>query len=196
MSQQNPRCAGTPYKTTCGGQALIEGIMMQGPEQRAVVVRKPDGTLDITTTPVKKRRGLAALPFIRGIFVFCSSMVNGVKALMHSAEVSDDGTGEEEELTGLDKWIADHFPEEKAACHVRMEAVKLSEDGTGKPVLRLYEAAGVPQRVRLLLPEGMENACAEETNLLEEVQQELAVKDGSLTMEFKAFEIRTVVLDF
>ena len=115
MSQQNPRCAGTPYKTTCGGQALIEGIMMQGPEQRAVVVRKPDGTLDITTTPVKKRRGLAALPFIRGIFVFCSSMVNGVKALMHSAEVSDDGTGEEEELTGLDKWIADHFPEEKAA---------------------------------------------------------------------------------
>ena len=115
MSQQNPRCAGTPYKTTCGGQALIEGIMMQGPEQRAVVVRKPDGTLDITTTPVKKRRGLAALPFVRGIFVFCSSMVNGVKALMHSAEVSDDGTGEEEELTGLDKWIADHFPEEKAA---------------------------------------------------------------------------------
>ena len=87
-------------------------------------------------------------------------------------------------------------PEEKAACHVRMEAVKLSEDGTGKPVLRLYEAAGVPQRVRLQLPEGMENACAEETNLLEEVQQELAVKDGSLTMEFKAFEIRTVVLDF
>ena len=115
MSHQDPRRAGTPYKTTCGGQALIEGIMMQGPEQRAVVVRKPDGTLDITTTPVKKRRGLAALPFVRGVFVFCSSMVNGVKALMHSAEVSDDGAGGEEELTGLDKWIADHFPKEKAA---------------------------------------------------------------------------------
>ena len=86
-------------------------------------------------------------------------------------------------------------PEEKAACHVRMEAVKLSEDGTGKTVLHLYEAAGVPQRIRLRLPEGMESACAKETNLLEEVQQELVVKDGSLIMEFGAFEIRTVVFD-
>ena len=116
MSHKDPQCAGTPYKTTCGGQALIEGIMMQGPEQRAVVVRKPDGTLDITTVPVKKRRGLAKLPFIRGMFVFCSSMVNGVRALMHSAEVSDDGAGEEEELTGLDKWIADHFSQERASA--------------------------------------------------------------------------------
>lgn len=87
------------------------------------------------------------------------------------------------------------WPEEKAACHVRMEAVKLSEDGTGKTVLHLYEAAGVPQRIRLRLPEGMETACAKETNLLEEVQQELVVKDGSLIMEFGAFEIRTVVFD-
>ena len=39
-------CCDTPYKTTCGGQALIEGILMQGPEKRAIVVRKPDETLD------------------------------------------------------------------------------------------------------------------------------------------------------
>ena len=115
MAKKEPQGCHTPYKTTCGGQALIEGIMMQGPERRAVVVRKPDGLLDITTSPVKKRRGLTKLPFIRGVFVFCGSMVNGVKALMHSAEVSDDGTGEKEELTGLDKWIAEHFSEEKAA---------------------------------------------------------------------------------
>lgn len=116
MAKTDPQgCCQTPYKTTCGGQALIEGIMMQGPEQRAVVVRKPDGALDITTSPVKRRRGLAKLPFVRGVFVFGSSMVNGVKALMHSAEVSDDGAqDQEEELTGLDRWIADHFPEEKA----------------------------------------------------------------------------------
>ena len=115
MAKKDPQVCSTPYKTTCGGQALIEGIMMQGPERRAVVVRKPDGTLDITTSPVKKRTGLARIPFVRGVFVFCGSMVNGVKALMHSAEVSDDGTGEPEELTGLDKWIAEHFSEEKAA---------------------------------------------------------------------------------
>ena len=37
----------TPFKTTCGGQALLEGILMQGPEKRAIVVRKPDGELSV-----------------------------------------------------------------------------------------------------------------------------------------------------
>ena len=107
----------TPFKTTCGGQALLEGIMMQGPEKRAIVVRKPDGELDVTEEAIRSRSGLARLPFIRGIFIFCGSMVHGVKALMHSAEVSGEGLEtEEEELTGLDKWIEDHFSDEKAAA--------------------------------------------------------------------------------
>ena len=115
MAKKDPQYCQTPYKTSCGGQALIEGIMMQGPDKRAVVVRKADGTLDVTTSPVQRRTGWKALPFIRGLFVFCGSMVNGVKALMYSAEVSDDGSAPEEELTGLDKWISEHFTEEKAA---------------------------------------------------------------------------------
>ena len=119
MANRDPQGCHTPYKTTCGGQALIEGIMMQGPEQRAVVVRRQDGTLDVTTSPVKKRRGLAKLPLIRGVFVFCGSMVNGVKALMHSAEVAEDGTGEEAELTGLEKWISDHTTAALAASTLR-----------------------------------------------------------------------------
>ncbi len=41
----------TPFKTTCGGQALLEGILMQGPANRAIVVRKPSGELDITEEP-------------------------------------------------------------------------------------------------------------------------------------------------
>ena len=88
--------------------------MMQGPGRRAVVVRRPDGELDITEEDVKPRSGLARLPFIRGLFVFCGSMVHGMRALMHSAEVSDSGAEEEEELTGLDKWISDHFEQDKA----------------------------------------------------------------------------------
>ena len=44
--KQTRGCCDTPYKTTCGGQALIEGILMQGPEKRAIVVRKPDGGLE------------------------------------------------------------------------------------------------------------------------------------------------------
>ena len=47
MAKQDANCC-TPFKTTCGGQALLEGIMMQGPGRRAIVVRKPDGELDIT----------------------------------------------------------------------------------------------------------------------------------------------------
>ena len=104
----------TKFKTTCGGQALIEGILMQGPEKRCVVVRKADGGLSVETEPVKKRTGWKALPFIRGVFVFCGSMVNGVRALMRSAELSDDGSQPAEEPTGLDKWISEHFSEEKA----------------------------------------------------------------------------------
>ena len=113
MAKQDVKTC-TPFKTTCGGQALIEGIMMQGPAKRAVVVRKADGELDITEEAIKPRSGLAKLPFVRGLFVFCGSMVHGMKALMHSAEVSDDGSMEEEELTGLDKWISDHFEQDKA----------------------------------------------------------------------------------
>ena len=112
MAKQDANCC-TPFKTTCGGQALLEGIMMQGPGRRAIVVRKPDGELDITEEAVKPRSGLAKLPFLRGLFVFCGSMVHGMRALMHSAEVSEDGAGEEE-LTGIDKWISEHFEQDKA----------------------------------------------------------------------------------
>ena len=112
MAKQDANCC-TPFKTTCGGQALLEGIMMQGPGKRAIVVRKPDGELDITEEAVKPRSGLAKLPFLRGLFVFCGSMVHGMRALMHSAEVSEDGAGEEE-LNGIDKWISEHFEQDKA----------------------------------------------------------------------------------
>lgn len=113
MAKQDENCC-TPFKTTCGGQALIEGIMMQGPGRRALVVRRPDGTLAIEEAEAKPRSGLAKLPFIRGLFIFGGSMVHGMKALMRSAELSDDGSMEEEELTGLDKWISDHFEQDKA----------------------------------------------------------------------------------
>ncbi len=113
MARQDKNCC-TPFKTTCGGQALLEGILMQGPEKRAIVVRRPNGELSIEEEAVKPRSGLAKLPFIRGLFIFGGSMVHGMRALMRSAELSDDGSAPEEELTGLDKWISDHFEQDKA----------------------------------------------------------------------------------
>ena len=110
---ENECCA--PFKTSCGGQALMEGIMMQGPDRRAVVVRKPDGELDVTTWDIPERKAIWKKPFLRGLITFGSSMVHGVKALMHSADISGEMEMEEEELTGLDKWITEHFSDEKAA---------------------------------------------------------------------------------
>lgn len=81
------------FKTMCGGQALIEGIMMRGPEKEAIVVRKPDGDLEVKVTPlklVKTRHPWLGWPFIRGPINFIDSMVHGVKALMYSAEFYPD----------------------------------------------------------------------------------------------------------
>ena len=77
------------FKTVIGGQALIEGIMMLGPDKKSVVVRKPDGELEVKTEPrrlLKDKYPFVGLPLIRGVVNFCSSMYNGVTALMYSAE--------------------------------------------------------------------------------------------------------------
>ena len=105
--------AGAPFKTTCGGQALIEGILMQGPDKRSIVVRKPDGTLSIETTPVQPRPLFWKIPFFRGIYTFVTSMYHGVKALMHSAEIS--GAEEEEDYQPgkFEQWLSRHVSDEK-----------------------------------------------------------------------------------
>lgn len=91
-------------KTSIGGQALIEGIMMRGPVLTSMATRMPDGSIDVETwnthkgskTPLTRRA-----PFIRGIFNMVDSMVVGYHCLMKSAEKA----GVEEEPTKFDKWL-------------------------------------------------------------------------------------------
>ncbi len=86
--------------TSIGGQALIEGIMMKSPEKTALAVRVPDGSIDITYMKDKnpnERPKILRLPIIRGVINFVSSMVNGYKAMMLSAEISGFTDLEEEE---------------------------------------------------------------------------------------------------
>jgi uncharacterized protein YqhQ len=91
-------------KTSIGGQALIEGIMMRGPVLTSMATRMPDGSIDVETwnthkgskTPWTRRA-----PFIRGIFNMVDSMVVGYHCLMKSAEKA----GVEEEPTKFDKWL-------------------------------------------------------------------------------------------
>jgi len=80
--------------TAIGGQALIEGVMMRGMHNIAIVVRKPDGELVTKVDPIKKNflSFLTKVPIIRGVFAFISSMIVGIKALNYSAEFYDDGS--------------------------------------------------------------------------------------------------------
>lgn len=105
------------FKTMCGGQALIEGIMMLGPQKQSIVVRKPDKEMDIQVkarTFVKDRYPMLGWPLIRGVVNFCDSMYNGVTALMHSASFSPEAEEAVEE-SRFEQWLNKKLGSEKAA---------------------------------------------------------------------------------
>ncbi len=106
-------CCAT-HKTSVGGQALIEGIMMQGPKGAAMAVRTPDGGIDLEYKTVKHIRDKIkplGWPVIRGFVNFIETMIFGYKCLMESAEKSgfDDIEMEEDKMSKLDKWIDAHW---------------------------------------------------------------------------------------
>ena len=94
-----------------GGQALMEGIMMKGPEGTAMSLRLPDGSIETTMkdfVSVRKKFKILNIPIIRGIVSFVESMIFGYKLLMESAEKTTLDMEEENE-SKLDKWITEHF---------------------------------------------------------------------------------------
>ena len=109
--KKNESCA---FKTSIGGQALIEGILMRGPKKQSIVCRTAEGLVEkVEELKVgKDKYPILGWPFIRGLFIFLSSMINGMSALMYSAELVP---LEEQEEDKLDKWIKEHFSEEKAS---------------------------------------------------------------------------------
>ena len=78
---------GNKKKTTIGGQALYEGILMRGPYKTSIVVRKPDGELELTENENKSlsaKYKFLRLPFIRGIVGLIDSLILGTNALVYS----------------------------------------------------------------------------------------------------------------
>ncbi len=78
--------------TSIGGQAVIEGVMMRGPKESAIAVRKPDGEIIVEKKPVYsfvQKYKINKIPLIRGVFSFFESLISGTKALMFSAEFYD-----------------------------------------------------------------------------------------------------------
>jgi len=97
----------TVKKTSIGGQALIEGIMMKGPDNMATAIRKPDGEIIVKKEKIHPmfKHKFFKLPVIRGSFILIDSLINGVKELMYSAEFY----GEEYEEDAFDKLLKKIF---------------------------------------------------------------------------------------
>ena len=109
-------------KTSIGGQALIEGIMMRGPHKTVMSVRKNDGQIvseNLNTTSLKDKCRFFGLPIIRGSVSMIESLAFGYKALMRSADLS--GMLEEEEAEKKAK------ADKKAAKKAKAEETSESE---------------------------------------------------------------------
>ncbi len=91
--------------TYIGGQAVMEGIMMRGKRAMATAVRDPEGVVQVEAerlTPPEKRSKASRTPFLRGIVNFVTSLVDGNRVLMRSADVA---YPEEEEQSKAEKWL-------------------------------------------------------------------------------------------
>ena len=98
------------FKTSVGGQALMEGIMMRGPEHICCAVRKPDGTIETKIEDTPKHGIWAKIPLVRGAISMIESLITGYRYMMYSAQVSmGDEYDAEEEESAFEKWVGDHL---------------------------------------------------------------------------------------
>ena len=111
MAEEKKSCA---FRTSIGGQALIEGILMRGPEKQAIVVRDQEGNLVEKVEElrlIKDRYPILGVPLIRGTVNFLDSMVKGVKALMYSADFYPEE--EAAQPSKFDLWLEKHLSSKK-----------------------------------------------------------------------------------
>lgn len=112
MANREAECCTEKFKTMIGGQALIEGIMMRGPEKDAIVVRSGDGlTVEVSPRKINPPGSFKNWVFFRGIFNFFDSQVTGVKALMRSADLAPEEM--QEEPSAFDRWLEKKLGSEK-----------------------------------------------------------------------------------
>ncbi len=120
-AQKNSSCG---FRTSIGGQALMEGILMRGPKRQAIVCRTADGLVEKVEELhlLRDKYPFFGLPLVRGVVTFLDSMIKGMGALMYSAELIPE---EMQEDDPLDKWIEAHFSAEKAKQIIINTAVVL-----------------------------------------------------------------------
>ena len=105
MAKQNSPST-EKFKTMIGGQALIEGIMMRGPKQDAIVVRGKEGlSVEVSDRKIHKPGSFATWPLVRGAVNFFDAQVVGVKALMRSADLAPEEYTEDEQPGKFEQWL-------------------------------------------------------------------------------------------
>ena len=113
------------FRTSIGGQALIEGILMRGPKKQAIVCRTEDGLVEKVDELhlLREKYPFFGWPLVRGCVTFLDSMVQGMKALTYSASLVP--LDQQDEPDKIDKWINEHFSAEKAEKLIIYVAVVL-----------------------------------------------------------------------
>jgi uncharacterized protein YqhQ len=94
-----PRADRRPNKPSIGGQAVLEGVMMRGPDSWSVACRRPDESIAVESFPLPSlanRHRWLKWPLLRGCLVLGESLAIGIKALMISASQAMD---EEDQLS-------------------------------------------------------------------------------------------------
>ena len=94
------------FRTSIGGQALMEGIMMRGPHKICCAVRRPDGTIDLSYDEVRTH-WYNKVPLVRGVCNMAENLYKGYHYLMHAADIAMEGV-EEEPQSKLDRWLEAH----------------------------------------------------------------------------------------
>lgn len=98
------------FKTSVGGQALMEGIMMKGPKKVCAAVRRPDGQIETKEEPCLPSKW-SKIPLVRGVIGMVESLILGYRWLMYSAEISMGEDAAQEEESKLDRWLNEHLGE-------------------------------------------------------------------------------------
>ncbi len=113
MSKKEICTCSEKFKTMIGGQALIEGIMMRGPEKDAIVCRTKDGLdIQVNDRRLPSDRSILKWPLIRGVYNFFDAQIIGVKALLYSADLSPD-EDESASPSRFDQWLEKKLGSEK-----------------------------------------------------------------------------------
>lgn len=149
------------HKTSIGGQALIEGVMMRGVDNCAMATRMPSGEIDVEMIPIKPSKEIpriAKLPVVRGVVNFVSSLRLGYKCLMKSAEkagLDDEEEGESSKFEQkLEQWFGDKLMRVVSGVGMALGLVLAI-------VLFMYLPSLAVKGLELLLPLGVFKAVVE-----------------------------------